>query len=526
MNFTLGSNLSNFKKDINWRNEFITLIKNSNYLDTTIVNGIRRYAISKINTVAFDYSPTPQIKNYIEFELNNSNMNNDFIGHRIGLLPINIVGLKYILLVYKILIGHHNILDKINTIIESDESEALKLLKNNLKLIDNIDVINKLQFYFDITNTSDDVKNVTSEFINFRFMNLDETSELELDNYKSKLKTYESIFKLYEKYNNIDSITLSNDSLVRLVFPLFTYENYKEGVLISKLKKNESLKCKMYLNLGNGDKHSRFSVVSPCTYSFVLDINLINKILNDKFENNKLVLTESNLEKLIGNEYSIIEEFIKNRYSNIIDFKINQELINSRNTFLEANKNLKNISIITDYISDKDKLLNTFNKCDNQRYFKGKEEYELYNREFNLYIESTGFYNPEQILHKSFKLLKNDLLKACENIIYLLNNLSNYPLKDDNITIDESIKIDNGIDILFNNSSHSIGNIISSYIYYLYDSTIIQYVGYKMVHPLKSEMIITIGLNDINDAMNILIQIFTELTKIFINTNIDNFKTF
>ena len=28
--------------------------------------------------------------------------------------------------------------------------------------------------------------------------------------------------------------------------------------------------------------------------------------------------------------------------------------------------------IVTQFISEKDKLLNTFNKCDKQRYFKGR----------------------------------------------------------------------------------------------------------------------------------------------------------
>lgn len=523
MNFLLKSDLSKFKNETNWRPEFKKLIKDSKFLDTSFVNGIRRYAISKINTVAFDYSPTPQNKDYLVFELNNSNMNNDFIGHRIGLLPINIIGLKYILLVYKILIGHHDVLDKINLIIEKNPDEALTLLKTNLKLKNNIELINKIQFYFDLNNTTLDVMNVTSELIKFKFMSMNEVSELNLSDFSTKLKKYETIFKLYEKYNELESISLSNDTLVRLVFPLFTYKTYSQGVLISKLKKNESLKCKMYLNLGNGDKHSRFSTVSPCTYSYELDSNLIKKVLEDKFKNNTLVLTEDNLEKLIGEDYNTIQDFIEERYDNIIDFKLNTSLIEEKNTFLEENKDLKNIEVITNYISEKDKILNIFNKCDNQRYFKGKEEYELFKREFNLYIESNGFYNSNRILHKSFKLLKIDLLNTCNNIIYLLNNLSNYPLIDNNITIDESTKIENGIDILFNNSNHGIGNIISSYIYYLFDNSTIKYIGYKMVHPLKTEMIITIGLNNMDNVTNTLIEIFTQLINIFTNTDINNF---
>ena len=144
-----------------------------------------------------------------------------------------------------------------------------------------------------------------------------------------------------------------------------------------------------------------------------------------------------------------------------------------------------------------------------------------------IYILANG-YSPNKILFKSFKLLKTELLEHFENILYLLNNLSNFPLKNDYISIDESSKIENGIDILFNNSNHAIGNIISSYIYYLYDNTIIdnttvKYVGYKMVHPLKTEMVITIGLDNMNNMNNIITRIFTKLRDIIKNKYINNF---
>ena len=62
-NFILKSDLSKIpNKDI-----LQNLIKESKYLDTSFVNGLRRYIISKINTLAFEYSPTPQEVNYINF---------------------------------------------------------------------------------------------------------------------------------------------------------------------------------------------------------------------------------------------------------------------------------------------------------------------------------------------------------------------------------------------------------------------------------------------------------------------------
>tara|TARA_B100001142_G_C14324417_1_gene651711 strand:+ start:812 stop:2422 length:1611 start_codon:yes stop_codon:yes gene_type:complete len=532
MEFLLKSDLRTFSQSSNWKQEFRKLINESKYLDTSIVNGIRRYSIGKLNTVAFDYSPTPQLKEYITFEKNNSNMNNDFIGHRIGLLPVDIIGVKYVLLIYKILLGHHNEIDKYVSLLKenkkANKEACTTFLKSNLKLSDNIELINNIEFYFDEKNTTEDYKNITSEDIKMKLYLIgkepEDKIELDLNDtmYKTKLDNYKVLFEVYEEYYGLDKVSsdLNYNKLVRNIFKL--YAN-KYGVLLCKLKKTEQLKCKMYLNIGNGEKHSRWSVVSPCTYSFILDYDLITKILNKKIESNKLKLTNTNLQELVGDEFGQIQEFIENRYTDITTFELNKELIELKDKFLEEKKELQNIDIITQFISEKDKLINIFNKCDNQRYFKGKEEYELFNREFKLYIESVGFYNNERILHKTFKLLKQDLIQDCTSIIFLLKNFNTFPYKNNEITIDESVKIQNGVDIIFNNSNHGLGNIFSSYIYYLYDTDTIEYVGYKMTHPLKTEMVITIGLNDIKNVNTVVVSIFENLKKIFTNMHINNF---
>ena len=285
--FLLKSNLSkSISGDLTSMKD---LIINSNYLDTSFVNGIRRYAISKINTVAFEYSPTPMIKDYIIFNRNDSNMNNDFIGHRLGLLPLDIIGVKYILLIYKILLNHDNQLNEIlNTLLSNKENaenktKCINNLKTNLKLKNNIDLISKIQFYIEQENNSLDVMNITSEHIQFRFMDFNEKYELEIN--ESILKKYNELFELYEEYNQIENSLINNIShltLIRNVFKLFNYNDIDYGVLLCKIKKLEKLNCNMYLNIGNGDKHSRWSVVSPCTYSFELDNELILNILQKK----------------------------------------------------------------------------------------------------------------------------------------------------------------------------------------------------------------------------------------------------
>lgn len=505
-----------------WKKYHSELINKGHYLDTAFVNGLRRYAIGKINTIAFEYSPTPMLKDYIIFEKNTSNMNNDFIGHRIGLVPVNIIGIKYILLIYKIMIGHHSEFYKILETIDNSEKnmENIQKLKTNLKLEKNIDLISKIKFYINKENENDDIINITTEDI---LLSLDHEIKM------SDLENYKPIFQLYETYNNISSSSIvddiSNQNLLKLVFNyIYEAEEQQKGILLCKLKQREKLKCNIHLNIGNGEKHARWSIVSPCTYSFELDNELIIKILTKKC--NEVKLTEDDLQSSIEPEnYNSIKEFIMNRYSDLSIFKLNPEIIEVKNAFF-ASTEFKNLDpntnkIVKQYISNKDSLLNTFNKCDYQRYYKGKEEYELFNREFNFEIESVGFYTPERVLHKTFKLLKNDLLNDCNKIIYLLANYSNLPIKNEDIIISESDKIENGIDILFTHSNHSIGNILSSYIYHL-RYKFISYIAYKMVHPLKQEMLITIGLNSEAKIKNI-IDIFSNLIEIFTKMDFKNF---
>ena len=509
-------------KPSNWKSYLSNLINKGHYLDTSFINGIRRYAISKINTTTFEYSPTPMLRNYIIFDKNTSNMNNDFIGHRIGLVPVNMIGVKYILLIYKILLGHYAELDNILENI-SNEEDSIKKLKKNLKLETNIDIISKIQFYINEENSRDDIKNITTENILFKFINLEDNSELELK--KNKIERFIPLFQLYEKYNEIKKV-ISNDisynNLIKLVFSyIYSAEESNKGILLCKLKQNEKLNCKMYLNIGNGEKHARWSTVSPCTYSFELDNDLILEILNKKCIEAKL--TEKDLQSIIDSEnYSKSEEFITSRYNNLSTFLLNSDKIKEKNEFMSSVYRDFDYGKIKQYISDKDTLLNTFNKCDYQRYYKGKEEFEVFNREFILKIEPVGFYTSERILHKTFKLLKNNLLNECTNILNLLSNYTNFPIKNENINISDSNKIENGIDILFTNSNHSIGNILTSYIYNLNFKNV-SYIAYKMVHPLKKEMLITIGLNDIDDKINNIKIIFENLTNIFSKMELSTF---
>ena len=525
--FILKSDLSKLpNKDI-----LQTLIKESKYLDTSLVNGLRRYIISKINTLAFEYFPTPQEVNFINFTKNNSDMNNDFIGHRIGLLPINITGVKYLLLIYKIIKSHTAELDNFNN--ETNDDIIMKSLNTNLKLSDknNISLIHEFIFYINET-TNNDLEEITTKHIQLKFKN----NAIKINDYKDKLEKYSKLLKVYENKTNINKLynlnhnSLSENDILKIIFPSFiSPENKEYGILLAKIKKYNKLQCDFKLNIGNGEKHSRYNTVSPCTYSFIIDNNLAEKSIINKLQQEKLLIED--FTKVIKN--SKIIDFVNNRYNNLTEFNLTSKLSMERKSILKDDDDKYDIDSLSNeqeeflekFLVSKDTLINNFNKCEVQRCFYGKEEHNIFERQFNFVIESVGFYNPQKIFNKGFKLLKKDILFYINKIINMLNDSSTFPIIDSDYTIDNSTKIINGIDIYCDNSNHSIGNIISSYLYYLYKNTNeLNFVSYKMIHPLKQTMLITIAFNqDIENLNQATLYLFTNLKNIFENINTNNF---
>ena len=492
-------------------------IEQGTFLDTSFINGLRRYAISQINTLAFEYSHTELVKPFITINHNDSNMNNDFIGHRIGLLHVNIHYIKILLLITKILNGHTN---ELNKYIEmKDSKEILKHLKTNLKLSDNnnIKIINEINFNINIEGDSEGI-NVTTDLINILLPI--ENDIINIEKYKSKilekLKNYVKLIEIYngDKFQGLDDLL---DNIILYIFGENTNGEYYYS-LLCKLKHKEKLICNFKLNVGNGLTHSRWTVVCPCTYKFVLDNELGNKILKQKIEENELlnkqILLKFNNPKL----KELLEEKYKediNKYDQINVIEIDSGLF--ENTLIETQ--FKNI------INEKDKLINNFNKCDKMRYYAGKEEYNCYKKQFLFNIESVGFYPSEKILHKTFKLLKKDIVNFISLLISILENQTDLPVSNENVVIEESSKIQHGIDISYVNGNHGLGNIISSYIYYLCNKKddSLEYIAYKMVHPLKNTLVITMGFDNSDNIKQKCLLILKKLNDCFNNYELKNF---
>lgn len=66
------------------------------YIDTSFMNILRKYIISNVHTFSFVYINRQVDNPKITVENNNSSLNDDMLSHRVSLLPINILGLLYL----------------------------------------------------------------------------------------------------------------------------------------------------------------------------------------------------------------------------------------------------------------------------------------------------------------------------------------------------------------------------------------------------------------------------------------------
>ena len=83
----------------NFINFELTSKENLNIADC-FANSLRRILISDVQTLCFPYEKY-KFDDKIIFEKNDSSMNNDFIAHRIGLIPINVQTVKFLVLITK-----------------------------------------------------------------------------------------------------------------------------------------------------------------------------------------------------------------------------------------------------------------------------------------------------------------------------------------------------------------------------------------------------------------------------------------
>ena len=149
---------------------------------------------------------------------------------------------------------------------------------------------------------------------------------------------------------------------------------------------------------------------------------------------------------------------------------------------------------------------------------------------FLMYIESIGVVPSHIILYETLDIIINKLKLFAELVDNLITKNIN---ESDKISIEKSKDTMDAYELIIQNETHTLGNLIQSYATTIYDDKQINYIGYKNPHPLKKQIIIKIKtenntLNEINSILsntcNTIIDISNNLKK-QIETNFKMTKT-
>ena len=455
----------------------------THYIDTSLVNILRRFIISNIDTYTFFYINKENIHSNVKEikieEDNKTNINNDMLSHRISLLSINVFALEIL-----ILFNYH----KSNKQIEIDNFE---IKQEDL-------YSNQLNFYIEQEYQSDepsyDYMDITDEHIkNDLFAELTEQTTPEANGFiiylnetlvdgKTLLQKLET--KYDEKLDDLKNLKL---------FKPFIYKN-EEGEeinyynIITKIKYNQKINVSMYLmkNSVSSDNYTdnniRYSPVSACRSTFAINYKKVLEIFNDtKPANLKLEIDDDILENMINNDD--------------LD-TLNPDILNP---------DILNPDILKEF--------KYFCIEEGERYYHGIDNQK--DRKHILEYESIDFYKPKIILKKGLEALKGNKINNQDfkfNNIQIFDEIgksleNNLPIKTNQYKITYSQKIDNCIDILIDNGNHGLGYLMQTYLDYIdtYKNSQekhITYIGYKMIHPLENKLLLSIKCN--NEELSII----------------------
>ena len=127
---------------------------------------------------------------------------------------------------------------------------------------------------------------------------------------------------------------------------------------------------------------------------------------------------------------------------------------------------------------------------------------------FEFTIESCGVLKPHRILIESLSTLEGKL----KNMISELENA--FSGKPSSIKIKDSECVMKSFDIIIENESHTLGNLVQSYINKNYKQEDI-FVGYMNPHPLKNEIFFRIKAENINKVKDIVNTTSLQLIETF-----------
>jgi DNA-directed RNA polymerase subunit L len=111
---------------------------------------------------------------------------------------------------------------------------------------------------------------------------------------------------------------------------------------------------------------------------------------------------------------------------------------------------------------------------------------------FDFEIETMGPLTLKYIVARALDVIQEKLVK------YTSLDTGSLPT---NMRIGPSLKKMKGFDVVFENEDHTLGNMLQSWMDATQiDTRLITYVGYEIPHPLKDEMMMSVGVEDGNET--------------------------
>lgn len=229
---------------------------NINNISISLINGLRRTIISDIKT--FCFRTEPYEKSDIKIIKNDSALHNEFITHRIGMIPLNII-------------------------------------YNDFKY-------DEYEFIIDEKNNTNFPKEITSN--DFKILKISTNT----------LLSKEEVSKIFPK----DPIT-KDPIVITELKPSYNIINYKmdsyKDELINTSGKEQFFHIKGKLSLSNGRENSRYSPVSAISYSYTVNEEKAEVAKNEYIKSEIEIMKEKGLKPKTEEQLSLyFDTTLKERY--------------------------------------------------------------------------------------------------------------------------------------------------------------------------------------------------------------------
>ena len=173
-------------------------------------------------------------------------------------------------------------------------------------------------------------------------------------------------------------------------------------------------------------------------------------------------------------------------YSRDDDPEIKREIFT-----LWLNKHKKvNVTELEENPTRKGELEREFETMEVQRCYKKDERGEPYS--FDFIVESVGVLSPTYIVARAIEVLQAKVLR------YASIDTGDLP---DSVKVRPADAKMKGFDFVFQKEDHTMGNLLQTWMEHnLMDTEQFTFVGYKVPHPLRDEMVLRVGVDSGKDV--------------------------